>query len=198
LLRRLVARQFRPRLLRLTAALAIAGIVGAVFVFRVYHALDDIIPFANSVYRIDYHVAHFLQEFYPAATVVAHDIGQISFQADVRLLDLWGLANRESLDELRSKGRLTPDFLDRWAQQQHARVAVVRDILDSGIPAWQLPVYWVRIGEWLVPNDQFWKESVITFYAVGPDEVSSLSEAFEKFADVLPSGVSAVQNYHEP
>src|SRR6185436_5620763 len=48
-----------------------------------------------NIYEQQIQMGRFLARFYPGQGVAANDIGAICFLADLRVLDLWGLASRD-------------------------------------------------------------------------------------------------------
>ena len=60
-------------------------------------ALRDTPTYAKNIYQQQVQMAFFLKTYFSGETIVANDIGAISFFDDIRLVDLWGLASIEQL-----------------------------------------------------------------------------------------------------
>jgi hypothetical protein len=191
---RFFAGQLRPKAVTFALFSLAAIMIGIVFGYRIYHAMDDIAIYANAVYRVDYHVAQFIRSFYRDGVVVVGDIGEVSYQTDAHILDLWGLANRESLAALRA-GDLDADFIDAWTRTHGAQVAMIHDVYQ-GEPTWQVPSTWIRVGIWIAPDYLFGANSAMSFYAVTPAEAGRLADLFRQFSTQVPSGVTPKLLYH--
>ena len=133
-------------------------------------------------------MANFVSRYFPNATMVANDIGLIVYRSGARILDLDGLGSRASLDARRG-GYYDAAFVEHWAREEGAQIAVIHDEFYRRLPEW--PASWVRVGEWRVPDYFIKSDAIIAFYALTPDAVRPLRAALRSFVPDLPAPVQA-------
>jgi hypothetical protein len=156
---------------------------------------------SRNIWQQQYQMGLFLDEYYPRAVVAANDIGAIDYLADIRLVDLFGLASREVL-QAKLAGAWQGDLagaLDSLTAAKHTRIAVLYDNWFGYDPATgraAVPEEWVRVADWTIPGNVVCGGSTVTWYALQPEEAGPLRAALESFAGRLPSAV-AVRYYTE-
>jgi hypothetical protein len=175
----------RPRTAR--AALALALLVAAApLVARGAEALREGPLAIKNIYEQQYQMGLFLRELPPGSTVMANDIGAIAYLADVRLVDLYGLATQETA-RARREGHVDRALLERLAAKTPpAAVVVYRSWFADA-----LPPDWTEVATWKVPEMIVVADRVVTFYAPGPEAAARLRSALTAFAPRLPATVTS-------
>lgn len=84
-----------PHRLRRLAAAGLVLVACAPFALRAYVALAQVPGAARNIFEQQRQMAEMLRRSFPGAAVAVNDIGAIGYYADVRVLDLWGLATME-------------------------------------------------------------------------------------------------------
>jgi hypothetical protein len=180
--------RIRPRWLPAALASA-AALVGAV---RGVRACIETPGAVGNIYEQQVQMGRFLARFYAGQAVAANDIGAIDWLADLRVLDLWGLASRE-VAEAKLAGRYTTAGIAELARSQGVRVAVIYERwLDA---AGGVPPAWVRAGRWRVASNVVLGDRTVAFYAVDPAEAAALADHLRAFAPELPPGVTQLGLY---
>ncbi len=135
---------------------------------------------AENIYQQAYQVGHFLNTYYSGCNIAGHDIGTITYYADVGLLDLLGLSNVEYYD-LKIWKRNKSNVIRELAQKHQTQIAICYD-------NWfDLPREWIKIGEWSLEHEAITSgEKVISFYAVQPRDIKKLQQSL--LAYHLPDG----------
>jgi hypothetical protein len=176
-------------------SLVLAGLVAAApLLTRAGQAIQEGPRAVKNIYEQQYQMGLFLRELPAGSTVMANDIGAISYLADVRLVDLYGLATQETAVARRA-GRVDRDLLARLAAERPpAAVVVYRSwFADS------LPPDWIEVGTWKVPDKVVVADRTVTFFATGAEEAARLAAALVAFQPRLPAAVSArVADAHAP
>ena len=182
------------------AALMIAAALG--LTVRSVWAMGSLPVWSASIYSQQYQMARFLSEYYQGASVAANDIGAINYFADLRCLDLVGLAN---IDVMRAKrrGTYSTDFIAYEAAKQRTEIALVYDSWFAPKPKSEfggppLPANWVRVARWSVPDFGILGSDTVSFYAVRPDARDKLRQNLQAFAPKLPRLVTADRPVHSP
>jgi hypothetical protein len=135
-----------------------------------------------NIYEQQIQVGRFLGRYYPGAAVAINDIGAANFLADIRALDLLGLADREVLFHLRA-GTYGVDVIDRLARRNGARIAIVH-------PNWiRTPASWERVGSWTIRDNLVNGGDTVAFYALDGAAARMLLERLRAFAPRLPASV---------
>ena len=146
----------------------------------------------SNIYEQQIQMGRFLARFYRGEAVAANDIGAIDWLADLRVLDLWGLASRE-VAEAKLTGRYVTATIGALARARGVRVAVIYERwLDA---AGGVPREWVRAGRWRVARNVVLGDRTVAFYAVDPAEAAPLADHLRAFAAELPPGVAQLGAY---
>ena len=176
----------------LTFLLMLLGFRGIVTLYR--------IPLATqNIYDQQYQMGLFLRQFYRGQPVAANDIGAVSYLAEPRLLDLWGLASLD-VAKLRMAGGLTPGEIDELTKSQGTKVAIVFDRIfyDGNAGHGGLPARWIRVGRWRIPHNYVCGDDTVSFYVVEKSEEQALIAHLQQFAPRLPAGVVQTGRYTQP
>ena len=146
----------------------------------------------GNIYEQQIQMGRFLARFYAGQAVAANDIGAICYLADVRILDLWGLASRE-VAEAKLSGRYATRGIAELARARDVRVAVIYERWLEA--AGGVPAEWVRAGRWRVARNVVLGDRTVAFYAVDPGEAAPLADHLRAFAPELPPGVEQLGPY---
>ena len=167
-------------------SVALLVLAGLPLLLRGYGALVSVPAASRNIYEQQIQTASFLHLYYEGRTVAANDIGAINYFADLRCLDLWGLASRD-VAALKLKGRYTTDAIASLAVSSGARIAVIYEswFHDYG----GLPAAWIKEGSWKIQDNIVCGSDTISFYAVAPDEAEPLRTHLREFAPHLPGRV---------
>jgi hypothetical protein len=140
----------------------------------------------KNIYEQQYQMGLFLHGLPAGSTVMANDIGAIAYLADVRLVDLYGLATQETA-RARREGRVDRALLARLAAPAPpAAVVVYRSWFADAIPA-----DWIQVGTWKVPEEVVVADRTVTFYATRPADAALLARGLAAFEARLPPTVNA-------
>jgi hypothetical protein len=174
--------------LQRVAALILALLVAYPFADRLWMANRHLPNEFPLYYQLTYQEARFLDTFYRGQAVALTDIGAPTYFADIRCLDLFGLA---SVDVARARiaKQWRPNDIRRMAHAKDVEIAIVnhRFFVESVVPK-----EWVKVGDWRTsaPSTPDWSTGV--FYATGAGGVQKLARNLRDFAGRLPSGVTTV------
>ena len=137
---------------------------------------------AANIYEQQYQMGLFLRDHYSGATVALNDIGAADFLADIRCVDLYGLADREVLDAIRAR-TYGLGMLERLVQERDAAVAIL-------YPNWvRIPSSWSRVGEWKIAHNIVNGGDTVAFYAPDARSGGRLVRALQEHASRLPGTV---------
>jgi hypothetical protein len=162
------------------------GAAGSPLLLRGFASLHLIPKATQNIYQQQVQVALFLKEFYGGAGVAANDIGAINYLADVRCLDLWGLADNE-VTAARWRGRYDTSVIRTLVKARGARLAVVYE--DWYDEFGGLPPEWTLVGRWTIPDNLVASRPTVSFLAIDPAEVPALTANLRSFSPRLPPGV---------
>lgn len=143
-------------------------------------------PGAVNVYEQQVQMARFLDTYYTGATIVANDIGAINAYANIHCLDLAALGSLEPTQAVRA-GRWNASFIENWARQEGASVAVVYETWFREV----IPESWIKIAEWTVGQRVSAAQATVTWYAITPAHAGPLHENLSEFAKMLPKSVTS-------
>lgn len=141
---------------------------------------------SQNIHQQQFQVARFLHKYYEGQCVAANDIGAITYLADVRLLDVYGLDGTQ-VAKLKLNKTFNARALADLAQQNRARIAVVyEDWMDEfgGMPS-----TWVKVANWRIPDNRVCSRDTVSFYAIDPAEIEVLAARLKEFSTQLPQAV---------
>jgi hypothetical protein len=140
----------------------------------------------KNIYEQQYQMGLFLHGLPAGSTVMANDIGAITYLADIRLIDLYGLATQETA-RARREGRVDRALLARLAAPAPpAAVVIYRSWFADAIPS-----DWIPVGTWKVPEEVVVADRTVTFYATRPADAALLARGLAAFQVRLPPTVIA-------
>jgi hypothetical protein len=145
-----------------------------------------------NIYEQQIQMARFIGAYYPGSAIALNDIGAVSFFTDAKVVDLWGLADRE-VARARLADAYNPTVMAREVARNHARIALVYD-------AWfyqfgGVPSNWTEIGRWRIDDLYIGGADTITIYATDPGEVAYLRASLQAFSACLPRSVQQTGSY---
>lgn len=150
---------------------------------------------ARNIFEQQVQMGLFCHRFYPGAAVAANDIGAICYFADIRCLDIWGLASLDVCDaKLESlhqpQAGLDLVHLDRWMRQSDVQVLIAYEkvLQELGDPSSGFP--WVRVGSWKIANNVVCAEDRVDFYAPDTLRAATLRRNLVEFQAELPPTVT--------
>jgi hypothetical protein len=142
----------------------------------------------TNIFEQQYQMGLFVHRYYQNSTVALNDIGAVNYLADIRCLDLMGLATEE-VSAKRQKHAFAVSDVDRLSKQTATRIAIIYDSWFVGL----VPPEWIRIGRWTIQNNVIAGGpeggATVSFYAVNPTEAVYLSQSLTDFSATLPADV---------
>lgn len=148
---------------------------------------------SHNVYEQQYQMGRFVERFYNGEGVAANDIGVISYRADLRVLDTWGLADYD-VSQARRRHAYDQDTLRPLLKKFGVRMIVVYDSWATNDFGGPLPE-WVLVGQWTILNNVICGDTTVSFYAPTAADVPRLTRALQEFAPELPVSVKQLGAY---
>jgi hypothetical protein len=175
----------RPRPARVALALA-AVVAAAPLLTRALDALRQVPAAVKNIYEQQYQMGLLMQGLPAGSTVMANDIGAISYLADLRLIDLYGLATQETA-RARRAGKVDRELLSRLAAESRpAAIVIYRSWFADA-----LPEPWVEVGTWRVREKVIVADRTVSFFAPDAASAPPLARLLAAFQPRLPAPVSA-------
>lgn len=169
---------------------AVMLLLGLTLAVRAAHAFLQYPAAVANTYEQQYQMGLFLQRYYTGATVAANDIGAINYLADIKTLDLVGLASIE-VARARRAGSYDWQTITRLSYEHGVQVAIVYDSWLDGL----IPPTWVRVGQWRIANNVVQGSEVVSFYGVNRASAENLAAHLKAFASLLPPRVEQLGPY---
>ncbi len=184
---------------------AIAGVcfvpLAAMQVVPVLHETPTRTVFCmDNIYRQQYQTARLVRHLPAGTTVSLVDIGAVCFYADIRCVDLVGLATREVAEQrLRRRGQgqgsLVPLYRDLIRRRAPRLIVAPASALDAAGPAlprlWEphvpsvLPQELVPLGIWFTPRNIVCADAAVIFLARDASD-AELRRTFQQVTTSLP------------
>lgn len=171
----------------LLAGVLAAGVIGVQLVERYSHIRErfPMLAATSNIYQQQVQMGRFLAAYYNEATVVANDIGAITFFTDIRLVDIFGLG---TLDVARARidGTYTPEVMGRIAAEHGAEIGIAYWHWITEMLVGEVPAGWTAVGAWGTPNVVVLGGETVTFYALTAEAVGPLVDHLWDFGASLP------------
>ena len=138
----------------------------------------------KNIYEQQYQMGLFLKKFYQKKVIAVNDIGAVNYLADIKILDINGLATVEIASAKLNKFRITPR-IHELARKKRVAIAIVFE-------GWYPPDLfspWIKVGQWKILHNVICGTDTVSFYALNPSEVDNLIENLKKFSSRLPRKV---------
>jgi hypothetical protein len=188
--------QRRQLPLRHVAMLLFALALLSFLTLRSVLAVGQVPGAVANIYEQQLQMSLFLRAFYQGVPVAANDIGAISFYADIKTLDLMGLANLQVAQQ-RLGGAFGAAEIDGVTARYDTRIAIVYDTWFQRDGQSILPPQWIKVGEWRISAMVVAGGHTVSFYAVAPVEEDRLIANLRHFAPQLPATVRQSGKYME-
>ena len=179
-LRREASRKIMARNLTLWLLILMMGVGVSYRAYRGWHLLAAT---TLSIYGQQVQMAKFVRAYYEDSHVLLNDIGAVTFQTNIHLLDYVGLGS-PAVASARANGTWTDAYLDRLIAEQGIETAIIYDIWFGSVPA-----TWVKVGTWTIPPGGLVGDRIVTFYAVQPGLACILIRHLQDFGPQLPGFV---------
>lgn len=168
------------------AVVLLAGVLAFPLLRRSINAVRQTPAAVSNIFEQQYQAGLFLDQFYRGRRVAVNDVGAISYLADVKLLDVWGLASHDTAS-LKRRGGFTSAALEQLAARDAVEVAII-------YPTWMaeyggVPASWQKVGEWRVTNNVVLGENGLSFYAITAAARDRLIDNLVKYSTQLPANV---------
>jgi len=151
---------------------------------RGLNALRNSVRAIYNVYEQQYQMGQFLKAYYYTQTVAANDIGAISYYANLKTIDLWGLGNNEVM-KARMHKYWDNDFLQKLTAQNNTRIALIYD-------SWfdkDLTKPWFKVATWQLPYAYSAGDAKVSFYGMTKAEAAELKNNLKTYESNLPGDV---------
>lgn len=137
---------------------------------------------SRNIYEQQYQMHRFATEFYPGPVAV-NDLGWMTYQNDLFVLDLWGLGSDE-VRRLKMTGAYDADAIRRLTEAHDVRYAMIYERWYRGM----LPEDWCLVAE-LRTDKVSAAFADVQIYAVTALDQAPLEEALTAFRPTLPPRV---------
>lgn len=144
----------------------------------------------RNIHEQQVQMARFVSRFYNGQTIVANDIGAISYYADIQLVDVVGLADRETGNWWREASWSTAK-VDQLAREQAASLAI---LFPEWFDLYPQPPDWVEVGRWRIADNIVCTSDTVAFYALSPTQVNQIARNLRAFSSELPQTVQQQLN----
>jgi hypothetical protein len=141
-----------------------------------------------NIYEQQYQMSVFLDKYYTNKGIALNDIGACNYFAEIKCLDLWGLANLE-ISKQRRKNIFDVKTIETAVKKYDVEIAIIYDSWFIEGDSTSIPVYWLKAGEWKINNNIIAGDDNISFYATDKKYFEDLVSRLKDFSGNLPKGV---------
>lgn len=157
------------------------------FIYRAYSSNVSILPAAKNIYEQQYQMAKFVKKYYQGKVIALNDIGLVNYLANIKCVDLWGLANNEVAKAILEKRYSTKQIFD-IARRNRVSIAILYESWFKSFGG--LPNEWKLVGKWKIKNNIVCGDDIVSFFAVDSLETDKLQSYLNEFQRELPPDVT--------
>lgn len=157
-----------------------------------FQSIKIVVQATTNIYEQQYQMARFLRDYYPDIPVAVNDIGAVAYFTEVKLIDLWGLAERDVAYSWLIGGYDT-NMIDRITQRRGMEIAIVYDAWFQG--TMRLPDSWIRVGQWTIRNNVVCGDDTVSFYGFNQQSADELIDNLKLYSEQLPESVYESGSY---
>jgi hypothetical protein len=147
--------------------------------FKMYWYHPVLYTDSKNLYYNQYKLAEFLKKYYQSETVVANDIGAITYFTNIEVLDMYGLGSTE-VAQYKYQNPLHDDFsyfMGKLSASKKARIAAIYPEWFAG----QVPKNWIFVGRWKMNDFRNPNIRYVNFYAVTKSDIPYLRKSLKEF-----------------
>ena len=153
---------------------------------RSYESHSNIIQASNNIFSQQYQLAGFFAKFYKSEPIAIHDIGAISYYSGIKVIDLWGLANKD-IFMLKKNIAFTAENIEKILEKENVKTAAIytqwfqqeRDFYKK----------WLKAGSWTIQNNISCGEPRINFFAKDSITYIKLVRNLRQYSVLLPNEI---------
>lgn len=152
---------------------------------RAKESLERVVRASNHIYRQQYHMGQFIkQEYAPGVSVALNDLGAVSYFADAKIVDLWGLGTIE-VARAKRRGDYNTATIHQLVTTRQVDVVMVYTNWFKGDHA--LPDDLIHVADWTTTSNYFGK--TVSFLALSQEKSAELGERLRRYEANLPPSV---------
>ncbi len=171
------------------ALTALAILIISPFFIRGGYSIYFMRTCTHNIYSQQYQMGLFLERYYNNLPVVLNDIGAASFLSRTKVVDIWGLADKDVAASIFKK-QYTIESIDSLARARGARLALVYENINRMYNAGGIPPSWQKAGSWTIPNNSACYNETVTFYAIDNTAKTEIQNQLIEYAPKLPPDVN--------
>jgi len=183
-----------PRLDKSNILRFIVAAILVIFIFvpfewrgRVY--LMNIPTASSNIYHQQIQMSKFINKYFNGFCVALNDIGAVNCFADIKCVDLYGLADME-VAKAKLNGYYKTPVISSIVSAKDAKIAVVYDSWYYNYGG--IPPQWIKKGNWSIKDNVVCASDTVTFYAIDPAYKDYLSNALAEFSKKFPAEIKYV------
>lgn len=145
---------------------------------------------SKNIYEQHFQMADFIKKYYNNSSVVANDIGVISYYSDAQIIDIVGLGNNE-VQRLRRKNKifeyntLENDMIQKFIKSKNADIAIIYDVWFTNKPD-----YFYKTAEWKISDNRVCGSEIVSFYGIGKQNEEKLRNNLIEYKKYLNKNVT--------
>jgi|BioPla2DNA2_1021312.scaffolds.fasta_scaffold50909_1 hypothetical protein len=175
----------RKRMLATLALLGCIVLVCGPLHRRAKESLENVARASNHIYRQQFHMGQFIkQEYAPGVSVALNDLGAVSYFADAKIVDLWGLGTIE-VARAKRRGDYNTATIHQLVTTRQVDVVMVYTNWFKGDHA--LPDDLIHVADWTTTSNYFGK--TVSFLALSQEKSAELGERLRRYEANLPPSV---------
>lgn len=160
-------------------------ITTSLLLFRGIHAITRTVKATKNIHDQQYQMGLFLKEFYRGHSVALNDIGVANYLADIKCVDLCGLANLDVFKIIK-KGEYNTYKIGEITLKNKVEISVAFKNWFNG----EFPENWIEVGTWKIKNNVICYDDTIHFFGINKKNALKLLENLRKFSSKLPEDIT--------
>lgn len=148
------------------------------------YAVTETPTATKNIYEQQYQMALFIKEYYNNDTIALNDIGAVNYLADIKCIDLYGLANMQ-VANAKKNGSYDEDSILKITRENDVKLIIIYDWWFKN----KIPKDWIKVCDWKIQDNVVCGGDTISFYVLSNEEKDKLIRNINTFSLKMPEDI---------
>ncbi|MCX7735085.1 MAG: glycosyltransferase family 39 protein [Candidatus Kapabacteria bacterium] len=140
-----------------------------------------------NIYEQQFHISRFLDKYYKNQPIGMNDIGLVSLSTNVKVIDVYGLADN-NITKAKFDGVYSPEYFYDYLKKKNCNILVIFDAWFKKEIKYNTEL--IRVATWKIENNEVCGMDEVTFYTLDLQKAENLKTYLEKYKEIMPKTIN--------